>query len=173
MIRSARVILSSAVGGYCPARAQMAIFTVNTGCRNSEAYKRRWGWEVNVRELDASVFIAPGHYVKNGKVRLIVLNRIAVSVVDAQRGRHPTRVFSYKGKPVARMVSSGWRCARKAAGLLQVRVHDLKHTFGRRLCAAGVTFEDRQDLLGHRFGRITTHYSAAELKAYRGSKQRV
>jgi hypothetical protein len=44
-----------------------------------------------------------------------------------------------------------------------VRVHDLKHTFDRRLRAAGVSFEDRQDLLGHRSGRITTHYSAAEL----------
>jgi len=38
----------------------------------------------------------------------------------------------------------------------------LKHTFGRRLRAAGVSFEDRQDLLGHKSGRITTHYSAAE-----------
>ncbi len=46
---------------------------------------------------------------------------------------------------------------------LRVRVHDLKHIFGRRLRAAGVSFEDRQDLLGHRSGRITTHYSAAEL----------
>ena len=27
----------------------------------------------------------------------------------------------------------------------------------------GVSFEDRQDLLGHRSARITTHYSAAEL----------
>lgn len=53
--------------------------------------------------------------------------------------------------------------ARTKAGLPQVRVHDLKHTFGRRLRAAGVSFEDRQDLLGHRSGRITTHYSAAEL----------
>ena len=44
-----------------------------------------------------------------------------------------------------------------------LRVHDLKHTFGRRLRAAGVSFEDRQDLLGHRSGRITTHYSSAEL----------
>jgi hypothetical protein len=26
-----------------------------------------------------------------------------------------------------------------------------------------VSFEDRQDLLGHRSGRITSHYSAAEL----------
>jgi len=45
-----------------------------------------------------------------------------------------------------------------------VRVHDLKHTYGRRLRAAGVSFEDRQDLLGHRSGRITTHYSSAELQ---------
>ena len=50
-----------------------------------------------------------------------------------------------------------------AAPMTQVRVHDLKHTFGRRLRAAGVSFEDRQDLLGHRSGRITTHYSAAKL----------
>jgi len=31
------------------------------------------------------------------------------------------------------------------------------------LRAAGVSFEDRQDLLGHTSGRITTHYSGAEL----------
>jgi len=34
---------------------------------------------------------------------------------------------------------------------------------GRRLWVAGVSFEDRQDRLGHRSGRITAHYSAAEL----------
>src|SRR4051812_19976554 len=61
------------------------------------------------------------------------------------------------------MHNSEWQEARTRAGLSQVRVHDLKHTFGRRLRAAGVSFEDRQDLLGHRSGRITTHYSAAEL----------
>jgi integrase len=49
------------------------------------------------------------------------------------------------------------------AGLRKIRVHDLKRTFGRRLRAAGLSFEDRQDLLGHRSGRITTHYSQAEL----------
>lgn len=42
-------------------------------------------------------------------------------------------------------------------------VHDLLHTFGRSPRAAGVSFEDRQDLLGHRSGRITTHYAAAQL----------
>ena len=61
------------------------------------------------------------------------------------------------------MNNTAWQQARVRAGLPQVRIHDLKHTFGRRLRAAGVSFEDRQDLLGHRSGRITTHYSAAEL----------
>ena len=50
------------------------------------------------------------------------------------------------------------------AGPEQVRVHDLKYTFRRRLRAAGVSFEDRQDLLGHKSGRVTTHYSQAELE---------
>jgi len=35
-------------------------------------------------------------------------------------------------------------------GFRRIRVHDLRHTFGRRLRAAGAQFEDRQDLLGHK-----------------------
>lgn len=143
--------------------AQMALFAVNTGCRDSEICNLNWEWEVKVPELNTTVFIIPGEYVKNGDDRLVVLNQIALSVVDAQRGNHHTHVFTYEGNPVTRMLNSAWLRVRKKAGLSQVRVHDLKHTFGRRLRAAGVSFEDRQDLLGHRSGRITTHYSAAEL----------
>jgi len=44
-----------------------------------------------------------------------------------------------------------------------IRVHDLKHTFGRRLKAAGVTEKDRKSLLGHKNGSVTSHYSGAEL----------
>jgi len=74
-------------------------------------------------------------------------------------------------------MTAAWRKARERAankweqatghpapeGFRNVRVHDLKHTFGRRLRASGVSFEDRQDLLGHKSSRITTHYWAAEL----------
>ncbi|HRK19795.1 MAG TPA: tyrosine-type recombinase/integrase [Hyphomicrobiaceae bacterium] len=143
--------------------ASMALFAVNTGCRDAEVCGLRCEWEVKVEELGTSVFIVPGSTVKNGDERLVVLNRIAASVVDAQRGKHPTHVFTYNGVPVLRILNSAWKRARVKVGLPTVRVHDLKHTFGRRLRAAGVSFEDRQDLLGHRSGRITTHYSAAEL----------
>ena len=143
--------------------ADMALFAVNTGCRDREICDLRWDWEVTVPELQTSVFIIPGAFVKNSDDRLVVLNGIAHSIVSAQRGKHSTHVFAYRGKPVTRMLNSAWKSARERAGFPQVRVHDLKHTFGRRLRAAGVSFEDRQDLLGHRSGRITTHYSAAEL----------
>ncbi|MDZ4200949.1 MAG: tyrosine-type recombinase/integrase [Gallionella sp.] len=85
-------------------------------------------------------------------------------VIEAQRDKHPVYVFTYRGKPIETMNNSGWQHARQRVNLQHVRVHDLKHTFGRRLRAAGVSLENRQDLLGHRTGKITTHYSAAELE---------
>jgi integrase len=141
----------------------MALFAVNTGCRDAEICKLQWSWEVPVFGLNCSVFLIPSEHVKNREERLVVLNHIAKSVIDEVRGQHPEYVFTYNGKPIGKMLRSAWRKARKRAALLQVRVHDLKHTFGRRLRSAGVSFEDRQDLLGHKSGRITTHYSAAEL----------
>jgi integrase len=147
-----------------PHLAAMARFAVNTGCRDGEICGLRWAWEVDVPELGISVFLIPGEHVKNGRDRLVVLNRTAAAVVAAQRGRHATHVFTYEGHPVGRMLTQAWIKARRRAGLPMVRVHDLKHTFGRRLRAAGVSFEDRQDLLGHLSQRITTHYSAADLE---------
>jgi integrase len=75
------------------------------------------------------------------------------------------------------MNNTAWQNGRRAAaakyeeehhrkapwGFAHVRVHDLKHTFGRRLRAAGVPEETRKVLLGHKNGDITTHYSAAEI----------
>ncbi len=80
----------------------------------------------------------PAEIVKNREDRLVVLNDIARSVIDKVRGQHPTYVFTYRNKPITRMLNSGWKVARRETGLLDVRVHDLKHTFGRRLRAAGV-----------------------------------
>ena len=40
---------------------------------------------------------------------------------------------------------------------------DTRRKFHLSLLQQGVSFEDRQDPLGHKSGRITTHYSQAEL----------
>jgi len=144
--------------------ARMCLFKVNTGYREQEVCHLRWDWEVPVPELDTSVFIVPWEKAKNREDRLVVLNRVARSLVEAQRGKHDTHVFAFRGNPVTRICNSAWKRARMKMGLPHVRVHDLKHTFGRRLRAAGVPVETHKVLLGHRNGDITTHYSAPELQ---------
>lgn len=146
--------------GELPAHlARMALFKVNTGCREQEVCQLCWAGEVQVSELDTSVFLIPANKVKNREERLVVLNRVGRSVIDDVRGEHIEHVFTFNGSPVRQINNSAWQSARQRAGLQQVRVHDLKHTFGRRLRAVGVSFENRQDLLGHKSGQITTHYS--------------
>ena len=142
---------------------RIALFDVNTGLRAAELCGLRWSWEIQVPELDTSVFMLPEETTKNGEERIVVLNRIARSVIESQRGKHQEYVFTYNGERIVRINNHAWRKARNRVGLPMVRVHDLRHTFGHRLRAAGVSFEDRQDLLGHRSGRITTHYSAPDL----------
>lgn len=164
---------------------RMALFKVNTGCREQEVCKLRWDWEIFVPELDTSVFLIPAEFggrhensgVKNRDERLVVLNSVARSIIEKQRGISREWVFPYNGTAMHRMNDSAWKKARGRAaklwqeqhlrpahpGFTSIRVHDLKHTFGRRLKAAGVTEGDRKSLLGHKNGSVTSHYSGAEL----------
>jgi integrase len=146
-----------------PHLQKMALFKVNTGCREQEVCQLQWEWETKIPDLGTSVFIVPSKLVKNREDRLVILNNTAQAIIEEVRSIHPKYVFTYRGHPVTKINNSAWKRARKKVGLSQIRVHDLKHTFGRRLRAAGVGFEDRQDLLGHKSGKITTHYSAAEI----------
>lgn len=143
--------------------ATMALFIVNTGLRDAEICGLRWEWDVKLQGLGGTAFILPANRFKSRQEGLVLLNRVAQSIVDSQRGRHPEYVFTFRGKPNTRMLNTGWKKGREATGI-DVRVHDLRHTFGMRLRAAGVSFEDRQDLLRHKSTRITTHYSKAEIR---------
>lgn len=171
---------------------RMALYKVNSGSREQEVCKLQWDWEIRVPELGTSVFLIPSEFggrhekagVKNRDERLVVLNRVAMSIIDGQRGLHTKYVFPY-GQPdeygptaMHRMNDTAWKSARIRAaakwekehkspahpGFRSIRIHDLKHTFGRRLRAANVTEEDRKALLGHKNGSITSHYSTAELE---------
>ena len=167
-------LLFSELAGHL---ARMALFKVNTGTREHEVISLRWDWEVRVPELETSVFVVPRAHVKNGLERVVVLNRIARSVIESCRGEDRHLVFVNEGHGYTNINNSGWQGARRRAaeryekefgrpcpdGFRNVRVHDLKHTYGSRRRAAGVQFEDRQVLLGHKTQHITTHYSAADI----------
>jgi integrase len=148
--------------------ADAALFAMNTGCREQEICQLRWDWEVEMPELKTSVFILPESLTKTSTERVVVLNSVASRVIASRRGIHPTHVFSYRGEPVNKLHSSAWRRAWKKAGLpvedgILKGVHNLRHSFGRRLRGAGVPLETRKALLGHANGDITTHYSAVEI----------
>ncbi len=150
---------------HLPAHLQhMVLFALNTGARQEEICGLQWDWEIPIPELKTSVFILPGTGIKNGEDRVIVLNRVVRSIVEAMRGQNPRYVFTYQGHRIYRIYNSAWKRAREAVGLPHLRVHDLRHTFGRRLRAVGVPLETRKVLFGHKNGDITTHYSAPEIK---------
>jgi integrase len=138
----------------------MVLFALHTGLRETELTRLKWSEEN--RKL--GIFVLPGDRTKNSEDRIVPLNSTAKAIIEAQRGKHDEFVFTFKGEPVLRINGHAWRKARKRANLCQCRVHDLRHTFGRRLRAAGVSFENRQDLLGHKSNRITDHYCKAEIE---------
>lgn len=155
-----------------PAHLQrMALFDLNTGARDDVVCNLRWEWEVFLKELECSVFIVPPRYVKGRKGwRPLVCNRVAQSIIEERRGKHPEFVFTYqRGKhhephAVETMNNNGWQTARKLVGLQDVRVHDLRHTVGMRLREAGVREETISDILWHSRGTMTSHYSVAQVR---------
>jgi len=143
--------------------ANMATFAVHTGCRDQEVCGLRWEWEFTVSGSDRIVFVIPGSVTKNGYDKMVPLNATAASSVNTQRGRSSEWVFTLDGNRISRMNNRAWKSARAKASLDDVRVHDLRHTFARRLRSADVSQEDIADLLGHRHGTVTQHYSKATI----------
>lgn len=155
-----------------PAHLQrMVLFNLNTGVRDDVVCNLRWEWEVYIEDLKCSVFIVPARYVKGRKGwRPLICNRVAQSIIEEQRGKHSEFVFTYqKGKlhepsSVETMNNNGWQNARKAVGLQDVRVHDLRHTVAVRLREAGVREETIADILWHSRNSMTAHYSVAQVR---------
>ena len=150
---------------------RMALFDLNCGVRDDVVCNLRWEWEVYLKELECSVFIVPPRYVKGRKGwRPLVCNRVAQSIIEERRGKHPEFVFTYqRGQnhtphAIETMNNNGWQNARRAVGLQDVRVHDLRHTVGMRLREAGVREETIADILWHSRGTMTGHYSVAQVR---------
>lgn len=68
--------------------------------------KPQWQWDIHVPALETSVFLIPADFggrfetsgVKNGEERLVVLNDVAKSIVDAQRGLDDLGVPVWRGR---------------------------------------------------------------------------
>ena len=156
-----------------PAHLQDTVeFSVNTGARDENVCGLQWAWEVDVPEIKRSVFVVPAEFFKTKRRHVMVLNDVAWAIVQRRRGVHSKYVFTYQsvakeGMPakehrrVETQNNTAFQKARGVVGLSQVRVHDLRHTYGQRLRDAGVSEEDRALLLGHAGNGMPQHYATA------------
>ena len=66
----------------------------------------------------------------------------------------------HTGKPIDRSkLLKRYKAALRRAGVRDVRFHDLRHTFGTRMAAAGVPMRTLQEWMGHRDFATTLIYA--------------
>ena len=123
-----------------------------TGCRKSELVHLRWS------EIDANAV-----HLTDSKTgpRLIFLNTQARAVLARQpRGRSPYVFPSLVDSTKSRSNElSLWRKVRREAGIDDVRLHDLRHTFASHAVMQGVPIPVVSRLLGHSCARMTLRYA--------------
>jgi integrase len=132
------------------AAAQAIMLLLLTGARRREITRAKWenvDWTQRVLRVPVS---------KSGKPRTIALNTAAMAVLksiprdSACPYIFPTRLIG---------VYNPWDRIRRRAGLADVRLHDLRHSFASLLVNQGVSLYVVQGLLGHASPRMTQRYA--------------
>jgi integrase len=159
-------------------RVDMAMYVTAamTGLRQGELLALRWrdvDWSARKLRVSAGM--------RNGKRRTpkSATSSRAVPMADKVGGALD-RLFQasayqgdddlvfghpHTGRPLDRsQVSKRFKRSLQRAGVREVRFHDLRHTFGTRMAAAGVPFRTLQAWMGHSDIKTTmvyTHYAPA------------
>lgn len=134
-----------------------------TGARKGEARLMRW---CDV-DLQTGLWIVPRS--KNGRSRRIHLSQAALDVLHSARIRTqslgladgpdaPVFTNPRSKKPYGSFHLAFFK-ARDAAGLSEVRIHDLRHTFASLLINNGVSLYEVQELLGQSSAAMTQRYA--------------
>lgn len=140
-------------GASAPAVAALRLLML-TGCRKSEILTLRWEDVV----LDANELRLPD--AKTG-ARVVPLSPSAVNLL-AGLPRTPGSPWVIPGrKPGTHMrdLDDAWQVIRSRAGLDDVRIHDLRHSFASRALALGESLPMIGKLLGHSQAETTARYA--------------
>lgn len=126
-----------------------------TGARKREVLNARWGefdiphslWRISKSKLGVARYVP----MSDGLIRLLA---IVPHVADS-----PWVFPSPKtGKPFVSIYYS-WNTARKQAGMPELRIHDLRHSFASFLINAGRSLYEVQKILGHTQIHTTQRYA--------------
>jgi integrase len=129
-----------------------------TGARRNEITQARWD-HVNLEQKTMLVPLS-----KSGKPRTISLNNAAVDLISNLPSRGESQ-WLFPSPRTARPCPAlyyPWERVRKRAGLQDVRLHDLRHSYASNLVNGGVSLYVVQQLLGHTNPRTTQRYAHLE-----------
>ena len=133
----------------------VVLFALATGLRQSNVLRLEWN-QVN---LDLGHAWIQGWQSKNRKPIAVPLNATALEVLRRQVGKHSTRVFTFRGKPLNSANTKAWKAALVRAGIENFRWHDLRHTWATWQRQAGTPTHELQQLGGWRTSAMVERYA--------------
>ena len=162
-------------GSIYPSSVAAIRLLMLTGCRKQEVLSLRWD------DIDRS---AGKIRVRDGKTgsRQVPLTPAVEVVLDSVQSNHSTSrsngnpwVIPGKagGKGGLKGLDRIWRDLRERAGLSDVRIHDLRHSYASMGLALGEGLPFIGKLLGHRKVKTTARYAHLMLDAEKASAARI
>ena len=130
-------------------------FLLLTGTRRNEALNARWQ-HVN---LEKGVWYLPD--TKAGKSRHVVLNGQACNILR-DLARVPGNPYVFPGRVQGKPLNNPTKAFRRVmakAGIEDIRLHDLRHSFASLAINGGVGLYEVQHLLGHSSQQTTARYA--------------
>ena len=167
--RVGRALRALEAEGGIAARAAAALRLVMlTGCRGGEILGLRWD---DIDRKAGEIRLREG---KTG-ARMVPLTPDAAAVVSGVRRVRGSPLMFSGGRPDRPLTRLNvyWREVRERAGVEDVRVHDLRHSFASRALAVGESLSMIGRLLGHSDIASTARYAHLERDAERVSAARV
>lgn len=140
-----------------PRYYNLAIFfelALMTGMRAQEIL----GLKFSEIDFESAEINLPANRTKEGKEKGIPLNTVALAVLrDQQLEREGMATVFGHGAGYAQ-IGDLWRDACREAGIVDLHIHDLRHTFASRLLEKGYRETDINRLLGHSKLKMTVKY---------------
>ena len=138
-----------------PLLAYIVPMLILTGARKREVLDARW------EDFDLSRRLWRIPISKSGKARHVPLSDGAMQILSTMPNLEdcPWAFANPKTRKPFVSIFCAWDTARKRAGLSDVRVHDLRHSFASLLVNAGRTLYEVQHILGHTQVKTTQRYA--------------
>ena len=134
---------------------EMAIVALATGLREAHLVELSW----SQIDLERGTAWRHGDKAKGQEDIHVSLSDAAMSVLRRQIGKHPERVFTYRGKPVAWANTRAWRKTLKRVGLEDFRWHDLRHTWASWHVQHRTPLYDLQEMGGWKSEKMVRRYA--------------